>query len=102
MRLIDAEQIRELVAPIAPMLVGNDVHYERIALMDEIDQLPKIEAKPVVHAHWIPTCKPWSLFSDRTHKCSCCGHFLDMDGVNCGRGIAKYCPNCGAKMDEDK
>jgi hypothetical protein len=79
--------------------------------LDLLNSLPTVQPepsillswieKPVIHAHWIPTCKPWSLFSDRTHKCSCCGHLLYMDGVNCGRGIANYCPNCGARMNEE-
>lgn len=33
-------------------------------------------------------------------KCSNCGNFLDFDGLNCGRGFAFFCPNCGADMRE--
>jgi predicted RNA-binding Zn-ribbon protein involved in translation (DUF1610 family) len=86
-RLIDAEQIRELVAPIAPMFIGNNVHYERIAFMDEIDQLPKIEAEPVVHAHWIEDDYGYS-------HCSNCEWEWDERETT-----TPYCPNCGAKMD---
>lgn len=35
----------------------------------------------------------------RIVKCKLCGNYLSMEGVNCGRGDANYCPNCGAKMD---
>ena len=114
MKLIDAEQIRELVAPIAPMLVGHDVHYERIAFMDEIDQLPKIEAKPVVHAHW--KLDPNGMdFGLSAWRCSNCGGQNTMippfiptkyggyvpKNPNAFAG-SKYCPNCGAIMDEEE
>lgn len=35
----------------------------------------------------------------RILRCSLCRNFLDMSGVNAGRGNANYCPNCGAKME---
>lgn len=62
-----------------------------------IDNAKTIDAVPVVHAHWI---RQDSVFKREIFKCSNCGHFLDFSGVNAGRGIANYCPNCGTKMDE--
>jgi len=49
---------------------------------------------------WIQYDKrfPWR----HLYKCSECGNYLDFSGVNGGRGEANYCPNCGAKMREDK
>ena len=49
--------------------------------------------QPVKHGRWL---------HDRgaQWKCSKCGNFLDFDGLNCGRGFAFYCPNCGADMRE--
>lgn len=35
------------------------------------------------------------------YKCSECGNTLDFNGLNCGRGDANYCPNCGAKMESE-
>lgn len=43
---------------------------------------------------WEPIRGQRSVF-----KCNICGHFLDFDGVNAGRGSANFCPNCGAKME---
>lgn len=59
-----------------------------------IDSIPAVEAKPIVHAHWEkPTCINGRAFS--IYHCSACGE------VPCGiDNNTKYCPNCGAQMDE--
>ena len=41
------------------------------------------------------------IYFDDILKGSNCGNFLDFGGVNVGRGDANYCPNCGAKMNEE-
>lgn len=94
MKLIDPEQIRFVIAPIAPILSGDQVHYERVAFQQDVRQIRKIEAEPVRHAHWIDQ-------KHEVYKCSNCGNFLDFHGVNAGRGDANYCPHCGAKMDNE-
>ena len=51
------------------------------------------DVQPVRRGKWLHDRKTqW--------KCSECGNFLDFDGLNCGRGSAFYCPNCGADMRE--
>lgn len=45
---------------------------------------------------WIPL-KVGRLFPSHDYKCSWCGNTLDFNGVNCGRGDANFCPNCGRK-----
>ena len=60
-----------------------------------------IEHTPVIHANWI-LIQNVGFFHNRVVKCSHCGNFLDIDGVNAGRGNANFCPNCGAKMDEEE
>lgn len=98
MRLIDADSIQdELTALIfysAGTPEGECVDYAH----NLIDAQPTVDAVPVVHAHWIQNK---GLFRNPIVKCSHCGNFLDMDGVNAGRGNANFCPNCGAKMDEE-
>lgn len=44
----------------------------------------------------------WIRIGSNTFKCSECGNFLNFRGVNAGRGDAKYCPNCGDKMEADE
>ena len=52
----------------------------------DIDVLPRVEVKEVVHGQWI-------LRHDGYH-CSNC----DIQAIYTGVEL-KYCPNCGAKMD---
>ena len=55
------------------------------------NELPTADVQPVKRGKWLHDRKTqW--------KCSECGNFLDFDGLNCGRGSAFYCPNCGADM----
>lgn len=61
-----------------------------------IEALKKQRAK----GHWI-YAKVGKLFPSNDFKCSECGNILDFNGVNCGRGNANYCPNCGADMRGD-
>ena len=49
-----------------------------------------VDAAPVVHGMWIRQKGSAHVF-----KCSACGF------VFAGAAIAKYCPNCGAKMDKE-
>lgn len=57
------------------------------------------DVQPVKRGRWI---KQESFWNKNTVKCSLCGNYLDMNGVNGGRSDANYCPNCGARMDGNK
>lgn len=60
--------------------------------MDEYDgdQCDWFEPMHIVHGHWI-TDEDWDAY------CSVCG---DRWGGNIDTDLFKYCPHCGAKMDE--
>lgn len=82
MRLIDADKVPEAF------------NYEDGSwwFQDRIDELPTVDAQPVVHAKWI--CEHDVRYDRCTFTkftCSVCGE----DSLERG----KYCPNCGAKMD---
>lgn len=64
--------------------------------LDDIESLPPVTPKEKI-GHWV-NAKVGKLFPSNDFKCSECGNLLDFDGVNCGRGDANYCPNCGARM----
>ena len=63
------------------------------------DGIPSAQPEQKVGV-WIPIQR--AMFSKTVVqvKCSECGNLLDLIGVNCGRGDANYCPNCGARMEE--
>ena len=93
-KLIDPKEIRFVLAPIAPVLSGESVHYERVAFQPEVDQIPRIEAAPVRHGTWLPD-KTMGVY----WVCSCCGFPSEASGAF---KIYKYFPNCGAKMDGEE
>lgn len=66
--------------------VRNAVEIEDISALSEEDNTME----------WI-SAKVGKLFPSNDYKCSKCGNILNLDGVNCGRGDANFCPNCGRK-----
>ena len=106
MRLIDADALipSEIHTIVVRKADGKEV-WESVLYAEQIDNVPTVDAEPFRHGHWISVSQTKFeklFFPQRVFKCSVCGHYLDFDGVNAGRGSANYCPNCGAKMDEDK
>lgn len=97
MRLVDADKYKEeLLSGYMAATAEND---ERAVAAYEdalgcLDSAPTIEAEPVVHAHW-----EWVADLERpgirTLSCSHC------HGKRWAHEEHKYCPHCGAKMDED-
>lgn len=79
MRLIDADAIPE---------VSWD-QKEEAAFRATINKMPTIDAEPVRRGRWIAKAYPWDA-------CSLCGTYVD--GYYCWR----YCPYCGAKMEDKK
>lgn len=60
--------------------------------LDKIDEMPTIEAKPVIHAHWD------EVSGGRT-ICTNCGNYPLYDYF--GRlKLSDICPHCGAQMDK--
>ena len=51
-----------------------------------------------IRGSWIET--DWSWFNHNVTQVQCnqCKNYLNLDGLNGGRGDANYCPNCGAYM----
>jgi len=60
-----------------------------LAMRYGIKRLPTVDAVPVVHGRWVII--PGSIWP--IGDCSVCGE------QHIGTNSAKYCPNCGARMD---
>ena len=65
MRLIDADKLKFVPAPIAPILVGDETHWETIILKDRIDAAPTVDAVPVIRCR---DCK-FLRFTGTVWKC---------------------------------
>lgn len=60
-------------------------YYHTSYIVSELNDIPVMDAAPVVHGHWI-------IYPD-VCVCSECNEQSP--------GIFKYCPNCGALIDEE-
>jgi NADH pyrophosphatase NudC (nudix superfamily) len=86
-RLIDADMLE-------PSEVYMNYGFTRIVYMDDIDEMPTVDAEPVRHGHWINHFD--DLFpEDSSVECSVCHEY---EGIMANDN---YCPNCGAKMQGD-
>ena len=80
MRLIDIDELRA-----ESIMIDNHFYIREI----DIECAPEVDAVEVVHGHWI-------ICSDGYYPyCSKCKQEPD------GKNMTNYCPNCGAKMDEE-
>ena len=60
--------------------------------LDEIEDLPAVDAVPVVHGYWKEDPGIGCFWI-----CSACGYPSEAFAANV---LYKYCPRCGAKMEE--
>ena len=81
MRYIDAEKLCELARN----------HINKSVDCNDIMRFPTANVQEVRHGHWI-------FRGDYTSTCSCCNNDVDVDH----KKEPKYCPDCGAKMDEEE
>ena len=80
-RLIDADKLKEGV---------SSYHFKNL-----IDDQPTVEAEPIRHGQWNKENEEDTLFRLCVYKCSLCGGSA-LSEVH----LFKYCPYCGASMDE--
>ena len=98
MRLIDADRAIEIVRSRG-IAHPNAYHLTNYATLI-LQEAPTVDAVPVRHGHWI-------MNEDDELYCSVCGYIASLDSNEYFyRGKIRfddsfYCPNCGAKMDEE-
>ena len=88
----------------------GDITIEKVRELDEIDchfhsalirlMYRRIEELESEENRQLPKRGKWIRIDKHTIQCPLCHRYLDLRGVNAGRGDANFCPNCGAKMEE--
>lgn len=115
MRLIDAMALLDFTQRIA--LIKNECSFETFQYA--VEHARTIEAEPVRHGHWISDSNTFFYGTKKIERgdvvpiidgspvcscyCSVCGEWLFGEwlvGSDEYAALGKYCPNCGAKMDE--
>ena len=120
MRLIDADALVEQVGSYNP--IKYTYEFGEVVTLEDINHAPTIKAisaeehaeivgklcakfaeeikdfEPIRHGHWMS----YEFATDnRWRKCSVCGtadEYINILGLE---AIRRYCPFCGAKMDEE-
>lgn len=91
MRLIDADTLWEIFEN-----AGWCDNADRDVAQDLLDKAPSVDAEPVRHGRWVQK-KTITAF----HHCSICGATHKMQ-ASCNKYVLfRYCPFCGAKMDQE-
>ncbi len=103
MRLIDADALYKRIPAYVCVPCAfiekdcKDCVVQRV--MNIVDNFPTIEAVDVVHGEWI-NLNTLEDCGECAFMCSICGEIYWSDDSNLvSPKDAKYCPNCGAKMD---
>ena len=96
MRLIDVDELKNALIECTPYAIdpvyrNTNSNIDMFTVMEILDELPTIDAVPVVHGEWTTN----SDYPD-TVICSLCGWRESVWWADKG---TNYCPNCGAKME---
>lgn len=92
MRPIDADALKTKIQKIKAEALEHGFAPESVCgdiLLNFLDNAPTIEAKPIVHAHW-----------NADGRCTNCGGYAPFFAYADDWFETKYCPHCGAQMDE--
>ena len=96
-RLIDAKALWKNVDKLPSVLDANNGWLvKKTSVLAKIEDATVVQPKPVVHAHWF-------LLDDCANEgvyCSACTKKVYKTDYANQKLKSKYCPNCGAKMDE--
>ena len=67
------------------------VYYNKKEAISCIESIPAADVVPVVHGKWIRQDESFTRFKCSNPEC----------GIGNCSGFENFCPNCGAKMDEN-
>ena len=103
MRLIDADMLIKKLESNSWTIDEWELPHEQVTAgleanaMDRetVEGMPTIDAVPVRHGKWITE---WETEDTRMLRCSECRMVFNVGNGRDGN----YCPNCGARMDEER
>lgn len=103
-KYIELEQAIDLFYPEDPENDGSDGcttvlksgNYTSAEIESMLSNLPAADVVPVIHGKWK---HDENVFDDEWSCSSCHEAWTFIDGTTPEENNAKYCPNCGAKMD---
>ena len=94
-RPIDADALKDNIFHYA----APEMVWDRGDIEHKINEMPTIDAVPVVHAKWSKARleKTYAGYTKASiyYVCSACGKDVD-------DALFNYCPKCGAKMDGER
>lgn len=64
-------------------------------IVETLKDLPSADVAPVRHGRW-------EDYEENTWQCSECGEQFYLEDGTPQENEYRYCPNCGAKMDEEE
>ena len=79
-------------AATAAEMISEYTGIELYKLVDIVKEVPDADVAPVVHGHWVQKREMVRTIGAKNYTCSECGKEAK---------YGNYCPNCGAKMDEE-
>lgn len=101
MRLIDADDLDNVVLRLNEE--GRMITRSEYKTVDSIIfEFPTIEAELVRRGRWIQKSKPADFCTYWWYECSACGDKPPNDRYGHPNYLSPYCPNCGAKMEEEE
>lgn len=94
MNLIDVDALKKKELCI-PCGTGKGLLFHGVTAAD-IDAMPIIDARPVIHARWVKIYKDGEPIAEQPQIGVCCSKCLKMPKDKFTE--SKFCPNCGAIM----
>ena len=90
MRFVNVDDFKkEIMKCNADPINEFDLGWDTWGIFNAIDRTPTADVQPVIHAHW-------RLVSLNLWDCTNCHYVVDYVNKK-----FNYCPECGAKMDEE-
>ena len=97
MRLIDADALEDVLVNHGFYYCNESDYSDGVAwgfllARDDVREATTIDAEPVRHGKW--------TWEECVYKCSECSHKAYGNILECMDGTYKFCPVCGARMEE--